>query len=65
MLTPARQTLTKMYVGLFPRMETSGQEKHRGEQPRVPQQRAHLAILRHQRRTRLPLRRGNAHPAHV
>ena len=50
---------------MLPRVETGGQEEHCGEQPGVPQQRAHLALLRHQRRGCLPLGRGHPLPPHL
>ena len=51
--------------GLFPRVEAGGQEEHGGEQPGVPQQRAHLALLRHQRRARFLVRRGYSHATNI
>ena len=46
-------------------METTGQEEHRGQQSHLPQLRAHLALLRHQRRRGESVGRGDPQPPHL
>ena len=47
------------------RVKACGHKEHCGEQPGVPQQPAHLALLRHQRQGGLPLGREHPLPTHL